>query len=103
MCLRSRIPRIGPIDGRAHECIRTPSGKIVTPARWSHFLFVHKTEYVEAVRQYQLLWQPPDRAHLLIVPSESFHNETQKRLKDDVTWLLGNDVSVSVETVRDPA
>jgi len=93
------FPRLGPIDGRSHECIRTPSGKIVTPARWSHFLFVHKTEYAEAVCQYQLMWQPPDRARLMIVPSESFSGETQKRLRDDLAWLLGEDVLVSVETV----
>jgi phenylacetate-CoA ligase len=93
------FPRLGPIDGRSHECIRTPSGKIVTPARWSHFLFVHKTEYAEAVRQYQLLWQPPDRARLTIVPSERFDDEVQKRLRDDLAWLLGDDVLVSVEKV----
>jgi phenylacetate-CoA ligase len=95
------FPRIGPIDGRSHECIHTPSGKIVTPSRWSHFLFVHKTEYVEAVRQYQLLWYPPDRARLLIVPSERFDDDTRTRLRNDAAWLLGADVAVSVETVAE--
>jgi phenylacetate-CoA ligase len=93
------FPRLGPIDGRSHECIQTPSGKIVTPSRWSHFLFVHKTEYAETVRQYQLIWHPPARARLLIVPSENFDDETRRHLRDDVAWLLGDDVAVTVETV----
>ena len=93
------FPRLGPIDGRSHECIQTPSGKIVTPSRWSHFLFVHKTDYFDSVRQYQLEWSPPDRVRLLIVPAETFNDDTRKRLRDDAAWILGDDVAVSVETV----
>jgi phenylacetate-CoA ligase len=95
------FPRLGPIDGRSHECIRTPSGKIVTPSRWSHFLFVHKTEYFDSVRQYQLEWSPPDRVRLLIVPAATFNDDTRKRLRDDAAWILGDDVAVSVETVTE--
>jgi phenylacetate-CoA ligase len=93
------FPQIGPIDGRTHECIQTPSGKIVTPSRWSHFLFIHKTEYFDSVRQYQLEWSPPGRARLLIVPAETFNDDKRKRLRDDAAWILGDDVTVSVETV----
>jgi len=93
--------RIGPIEGRSHECIQTPSGKIVTPSRFTHFLFVYKTEYVDCVRQYQLEWSPPDRARLLIVPAETFDDDTRKRLRDDAAWILGDDVTVSLETVTE--
>ena len=95
------FPQIGPIDGRSLECIQTPSGKIVTPSRFGHFLFVHKTEYVNCVRQYQLEWSPPDRARLLIVPTETFNDDTRKRLRDDAIWILGDDVTVSVVTVTE--
>ena len=95
------FPRIGPIDGRSHECIETPSGKIVTPSRFTHFLFVHKTEYVDSVRHYQLEWSPPDSARLLIVPAETFNDDTRKRLRDDTAWILGNEIAVSVETVTE--
>lgn len=95
------FPRLGPIEGRSHECIQTPSGQVVTPSRWSHFLFVHKTEYVAAVSHYQLEWHPPDRARLLIVPTDSFDEGTRERLRNDVAWLLGPNVAVSVETVTE--
>jgi phenylacetate-CoA ligase len=93
------FPRLGPIEGRSSECLRTPSGKVVSPLQVSQRLFKFRPADVAAVRHYQLVWEPPDRARLLIVPTERLDEAIRTRLRDDLAWLLGGEVAVAVETV----
>lgn len=89
---------VGQIDGRSRECIRTPSGKEISPAILGHYLFVYHG-YVSVVKHYQLIQEAPDRARLLVVPATGFDTDRHERLRDALARLLGDEVVVTVETV----
>jgi hypothetical protein len=89
---------MGPIDGRSVECVRTPSGKVVSPVVLGQYLFVTH-DHTPAVRQYQLIQEAPERVRLLVVPAPEFDEGRRVRLRRDLESLLGEEVAVTVETV----
>ena len=92
------FPVIRQIEGRSHECLRTPSGKLISPIALGQYLFVYHS-YQTVVRHYQLLEEGAGRVRLLLVPSSGFDLEKRRQLEADLVQLLGDDVSVEVETV----
>jgi len=94
------FPLMGAIEGRSLECLRTPSGKEIGPAVLGHFLFVYH-DHLDAVRHYQLVQESADRVRFLIVPSPGWDEERRRRLKTDLTALLGNEMELEVQTVSE--
>jgi phenylacetate-CoA ligase len=92
------FPLLGPIEGRSQECLRTPSGKMISPVVLGHYLFVYH-DHLESVRHYQLVQESSDRVCLLVVPADSWSNATQKRLRNDLAKLVGDNMQVSLEIV----
>ena len=91
---------IGPIEGRSQECLRTPSGKLISPAVLGHRLFVYSNN-LEAICRYQLVWETADFARLLIVPTANWNPERRRLLEDDLSDLLHYEMRVSVEAVSE--
>jgi phenylacetate-CoA ligase len=100
-CLCGRgFPLLGQIAGRSIECLRTPSGREISPAILGHFLFVYHN-HLDAVRHYQLVQEAHDRARLLIVPGAEWNEEKSFRLRSDLADLIGSDIEVDVQTVAE--
>jgi hypothetical protein len=89
---------LGRIEGRSQECLRTPSGKVISPVVLGHYLFVYH-DHLESVRHYQLVHESRNRASLLVVPAVGWSEITRERLREDLAQLVGDDMQVSVETV----
>jgi phenylacetate-CoA ligase len=94
------FPLLGPIEGRSQECLRTPSGKMISPVVLGHYLFVYH-DHQESVRHYQLVQESSDRVFLLVVPTDRWSNAAHTRLRDDLAKLVGDDMEVSLETVSE--
>lgn len=94
------FPLLGPIEGRSLECLRTPAGGEISPAILGHFLFVYH-DHLNAVRHYQLVQETDRRVTLLVVPGEGWDEQRQARLRSDLSRLIGEEVEVNVQTVRE--
>ena len=94
------FPRLGPIEGRSLDCLRTPSGDEISPAILGHFLFVYH-DHLEAVRHYQLVQETPTRVNLLVVPGQGWDEARRQRLRSDLKQLLRNEMEVDVQTVTE--
>lgn len=92
------FPLLGEIEGRSQECLRTPSGKEISPVVLGHYLFVFH-DHLDVVRHYQLVQESNNRARLLIVPDEGWDEVRRNRMQSDLASLLGPDMEVAVETV----
>lgn len=92
------FPLVEQLEGRSTECVHTQSGKMINPVSLGQYLFVSH-DYVEAVRQYQLIVETSNRMRLLVVPSAAFAEETRERLHQHMVELLGKDVTLAVEIV----
>ena len=94
------FPLLGRIEGRSLDCLRTPSGDEISPAILGHFLFVYH-DHLEAVRHYQLIQETATRVNLLVVPEQGWDEERRKRLRSDLTHLLGEQMDVDVQVVSE--
>jgi phenylacetate-CoA ligase len=94
------FPLVKQIDGRSTECLRTPSGRSLSPVALGQYLFVSR-DYLGSVRHYQMIVEGPQKASLLVVPTENFDRETQDRLRSDLFQFLGGEMSVAVQTVEE--
>jgi phenylacetate-CoA ligase len=94
------FPMLGQIEGRSRECLRTPSGKEISPVVLGHYLFVYH-DHLEFVRHYQLVQESESSVRLLIVPSERWQEERREKLRADLVQLIENEMHVSVELVSD--
>jgi phenylacetate-CoA ligase len=95
-----RFPLFEDLHGRSIECLRTPSGKVVSPVILGHYLFVYHAQH-EAVRHYQLIQESRDRVRLLVVPAAAWNEDSRKRLLATLANLLGTDVTCVVQTVSE--
>jgi len=93
-----RFPLLENLQGRSIECVRTPSGKVVSPTVLGHYLFVYHA-HDEAIHDYQLIQDARDRMRLLVVPAAAWNEGCNKRLLATLATLLGNDVTCVVQTV----
>lgn len=98
-CLCGRgFPIITQIEGRSHECLRTPAGRVISPASLGQYLGLHR-DYRTVVRHYQLVEEREGQVRLLVVPAPQFDSETQERMRRDLMILLGEDMTAIVEIV----
>jgi phenylacetate-CoA ligase len=93
------FPLIGQLEGRSQECLRTPSGKEISPTVLGHYLFVYN-HHLDAVRHYQLVQETARSARLLVVPAPGWDDSKRQALQADLVCLLGNEMDVAVETVN---
>jgi phenylacetate-CoA ligase len=93
------LPLVGPVDGRTVECLRTPSGKIISTLSIITRV-VPDISYVDVVRQYQLVQEAPDRVRLLIVPAGAV-DDRWDRIRANLEDLFGEDVAVVMERVNE--
>ena len=94
------FPLVEQLEGRSTECVWTPSGKMINPVSLGQYLFV-SLDYVDAIRQYQLLVKSPNEMTLLVVPSGVFTEETRARLQRHMAELVGEEVTIDVEVVEE--
>ena len=90
------FPLMGSIDGRSQECLHTVSGKILSPAVLGHYVCVYHGHH-EAIREYQLVQDAPDKVRLLVVPSSAWHEQVGKVIQRELENLLGADMEVRIE------
>jgi phenylacetate-coenzyme A ligase PaaK-like adenylate-forming protein len=89
---------IGQIEGRSQECLRTPSGKQISPAVLGHYLFVYN-DHLHVIRHYQLVQESADRVRLLVVPTSGWSKTRREKLLKDLTQLLGSEMQMTIQTV----
>jgi phenylacetate-CoA ligase len=94
------FPLISQIDGRSQECLRTPSGKNISPAVLGHYLFVYH-DHLAVVRHYQLVRESSDRVTLLVVPDKGWDEQARNRLWADLACFIGGGMEINVETVAE--
>lgn len=94
------FPLVEQLQGRSQECVVTLSGKMINPVSLGQYLFVSHN-YVDAVRQYQLIVEGPHSMRLLIVAASGFADHTGEDLRRDMAELLGEDVTVRVDMVSE--
>lgn len=94
------FPLIGEIQGRSIECLRTPSGKVLSPAILGHYLFVYHAQQA-AVRHYQLIQESRDRVRLLVVPASGWNEDCRQQLHSTLVTLLDGEFTTSVEAVSE--
>lgn len=94
------FPLIERIEGRAAECIKDSFGKPVSPMSLSRYLFA-SNDFADAVRHYQLVEESQNRVRLLVVPADGFNEQARERLCDSLAQLLGESVTIEVETVKE--
>jgi phenylacetate-CoA ligase len=92
------FPLMGPIDGRSQECLHTVSGKTLSPAVLGHYVCVYHGHY-DAIREYQLLQEAPDRVRLLVVPSSAWKEQVSTLIQRELENLLGAEMQVRVDKV----
>lgn len=94
------FPLISQIEGRSQECLRTPSGKEISPVVLGHYLFVYH-DHLAVVRHYQLVQESRDRVTLLVVPDKGWDEQKRDRLRSDLARLIGDEMEINVETVAE--
>jgi len=94
------FPLVEQLEGRSSECIWTRSGRMINPSSLGAYLFVTH-DYVDVVRQYQLVVESPNRMKLVIVPFGLLLEERRERLRQDLAQLLGAEVTATVEVVKE--
>lgn len=92
------FPLLGQIEGRSHECLYTPSGKVISPAVLGHYLFVYNN-HLDSVRHYQLVQDGEDSVRLLVMPSNRWTDGTSAALAEAIDKLVGGEMRVTVEPV----
>jgi phenylacetate-CoA ligase len=94
------FPLLSQIEGRSQECLRTPSGKEISPVVLGHYLFVYN-RHLAVVRHYQLVQECSNRATLLVVPDKGWDDQNRERIRADLARLLGGEMEINVETVTE--
>jgi phenylacetate-CoA ligase len=94
------LPLMSEIEGRSQECLRTPSGKEISPAVLGHYLFVYHN-HLAVVRHYQLVQESSDRVRLLIVPDKGWDEQKRDHLRADLAAWIGDEMKIEVEAVAE--
>jgi phenylacetate-CoA ligase len=94
------FPLLGSIEGRVHECVTTPAGKVIGSALLGHYVFAHH-RHGDTVRHYQIIQKGPRRVTVLVVPSEGWSERSANRLREDMLRLLGPEMEGDVQAVAE--
>lgn len=95
-CLCGRgLPVLELLQGRADDFVTLPSGRVIPPIG----TFAHVLEEEEAVIQYLVLQESPDRLVVKIVAPE-VTGEAKERIHRGITTLVSGEAVVQVEVVE---
>ena len=73
---------------------------MISPTVLGNYLFLLH-DHLDSVRQYQLVQEASHQARLLVLPGKCFDDNRRQRLQDDLVRLLGDDITVMVEAVKE--
>jgi phenylacetate-CoA ligase len=90
------LPVLQRIEGRDSDILVTPSGKHLIV----HF-FTGYFEWVDTIKQFQVVQGAIDRIVLKLIPSDKFNEEARGRIEKDVSEYIGSDVELKIEIVDD--
>jgi len=93
---RRGLPRLGRIDGRRLDAIRTPDGRVL-PGEF----FPHMLKDVAGVRRFQVVQDSLERFTLRIVPGPGFGDAQEAYVRREVSKVLGDDASLDLQRVDD--
>ena len=88
------LPVIDKIEGRDVDILITPSGKNLIV----HY-FTGYFEWIKSVSQFQVIQEKNDKIVLKIVPNKLFSLKEKKKIYDDISTYIGNDVNFLIEIV----
>jgi phenylacetate-CoA ligase len=83
------LPLIERIEGRQLDCIRLPSGRLISPYVLSEWV-----KELGAIKQYQVIQQERDRISVKIVPVRAFDEELIHRWSSRLGEIVGEEVTV---------
>ena len=94
-CICGRgLPLLAEVKGRDSDILVTPSGK-----RLIVHYFTGYFEYVDTVKQFQVIQEEIDNITLKIIPNEKFNPQSRDKIKNDVSTYIGDDVTLNIEIV----
>ena len=82
------------VEGRSHEALRGPEGKMVTPRQ----LAVALSKCLDPGTEYQLLQEASDRVRLVLVPRAELSDATAALLRRTLRAMVDGECQVFVET-----
>lgn len=92
------LPLMKAIQGRSNSLIQTPSGRIFPELTfWSIMgTFVER----DRIGQFKVIQEKIDRIRVQILPEEGFTSKTADDLRENIKAVLGEDMTVDIETVE---
>lgn len=96
-CSCSRgLPVLESIEGRDSDILITPSGKHLIV----HY-FTGYFEWVDTVKQFQVVQNEIDKITLKLVPNDKFDNEARSKIQNEISEYIGTDVQLEIKIVDD--
>jgi phenylacetate-CoA ligase len=92
------FPTIQGLVGRTVETIRTPSGRVFSPASLTYVVSTSRMH--PYVLEYQAVQPSVDRLILRIVPSERWDTAAERLLRENAEGLLGPDIALEIRLVE---
>jgi phenylacetate-CoA ligase len=92
------LPTIQGLVGRVVETVRTPSGRVFSPASLTYV--VSTVRMHPYVLEYQAVQPTADRLILRIVPTGRWDGAAERMLRDNAGRLLGPDMALEVQLVE---
>jgi phenylacetate-CoA ligase len=93
------LPTLQAIEGRQHELIRLPSGRVVSPVTVGRQI-AFACRAIPHVWEYQLVQTGPERLELRLVPTAAYTDQVGQQLAESLTALFEHQMRVSVRTVE---
>ena len=90
-----KLPLIERIEGRRIDCIRLPSGRLISPyvlTRWIRELV--------GIRQYRIIQEERDRISVKVVPRPGFDEKLMTKWMSRFSEIVGENVTVKAEVAN---
>jgi len=89
-----KLPLMTRIEGRCVDCIRLPSGQLLSP-----YVFTQWAREIVGIRQYQIVQEEENRILVKIVPGLSFNKNLLSKWVSNLAEIVGENVRVDAEVV----
>ena len=90
------LPVFERIEGRDSDILITPSGKYLIV----HY-FTGYFEWVDSVKQFQVIQNATDKITLKLIPNDKFDDEAKSKIEKDINEYIGSDIELEVQIVAD--
>ena len=93
-----KLPVLKRIEGRRVDCLRLPSGRLVSP-----YVLTNTIRDLDSIRQYQVVQEERNRIVIKIVPRidpTTFNEKIISGLVNNLRSLLTEEVNLQIETVE---